>query len=64
MRSSSRCHGRACALAGWDYQRIGALDPVLAANLRWLSGYRHPRYAVRCRWPADLAGVFERPAGR
>src|SRR5260370_36803407 len=37
----------ACALAGWDYRRIGALDPVLAANLRWLGGYRRPRHAVR-----------------
>jgi len=22
---------------------VGGLPPVLAANLRWLSGYRHPR---------------------
>jgi hypothetical protein len=52
--------GRACALAGWEYQRIGALDPVLAANLRWLAGYRHPRYAVPgCA--ADLARVFASP---
>lgn len=33
----------ACALVGWEYRRVGALDPVKAANLRWLSGYRHPR---------------------
>lgn len=33
----------ACATVGWDYRRVGALDPVVAANLRWLSGYRHPR---------------------
>ena len=32
-----------CAAVGWDYQRVGCVDPVLAANLRWLSGYRHPR---------------------
>lgn len=32
-----------CAAVGWDYQRVGCLDPVLAANLRWLAGYRHPR---------------------
>lgn len=37
---------RACALAGWEYRLIGALDPVAAANLRWLSGYRHPRYGI------------------
>jgi hypothetical protein len=36
-----------CAQVGWDYQRIGELAPVRAANLRWLSGYRHPRF----QWP-------------
>jgi hypothetical protein len=51
---------RACALAGWEYLRTGALDPVLAANLRWLSGYRHPRYAA-VPLARDLAGIFERP---
>ena len=33
----------ACELVGWGYRRVGALDPVLAANVRWLAGYRHPR---------------------
>lgn len=33
----------ACESVGWDYRRVGAIDPVLAANVRWLSGYRHPR---------------------
>jgi hypothetical protein len=42
----------ACAQVGWEYRRVGAMDPVLAANLRWLAGYRHPRHAV--------AGVVER----
>jgi hypothetical protein len=41
---------RACAQAGWCYRRVGAIDPVLAANVRWLSGYRH----ARCH-RADLA---------
>jgi hypothetical protein len=50
----------ACVQAGWVYRRIGVLDPVLAANLRWLAGYRHPRYAVPgCA--ADLARVFASP---
>ncbi|WP_222594983.1 TnsA-like heteromeric transposase endonuclease subunit [Nocardia ninae] len=35
--------GRACESVGWGYRRVGTVDPVLAANLRWLSGYRHPR---------------------
>jgi hypothetical protein len=33
----------ACESVGWVYRRVGALDPVLAANMRWLAGYRHPR---------------------
>jgi hypothetical protein len=36
----------ACDLVEWRYRRVGEADPVLVANLRWLSGYRHPRYAV------------------
>lgn len=34
---------RACEDVGWRYRRVGAIDPVLVANLRWLAGYRHPR---------------------
>ncbi len=37
---------RACTLAGWEYELRGAADPVVTANLRWLAGYRHPRYEV------------------
>ena len=36
---------RLCAEVGWEYQRVGELGPVHAANLRWLAGYRHPRFA-------------------
>jgi len=36
----------ACALAGcWSFRLVHELEPVLAANIRWLSGYRHPRHA-------------------
>ncbi|EKX65308.1 TnsA-like heteromeric transposase endonuclease subunit [Streptomyces ipomoeae] len=51
-----------CARVGWGFERVGVLDPVLAANLRWLSGYRHPR--VR-REPvaAKLRAAFARPRG-
>ena len=31
---------RACELAGWEYRLVGALDPVLTANVRWLAAYR------------------------
>jgi hypothetical protein len=33
----------ACAQVGWGYQRLGDISPVFSANVRWLSGYRHPR---------------------
>lgn len=43
---------RASAAVGWEYRLAGACDPVLTANVRWLSGYRHPRHR--------LAGVAAR----
>jgi hypothetical protein len=50
----------ACASVGWGYRRVGALDPVLAANLRWLAGYRHAR-CLREEFRAGLVEVFARP---
>jgi hypothetical protein len=44
-----------CELVGWEYRLIGAGDPVVTANLRWLSGYRHPRY----RLPGTVALLRE-----
>ncbi|MGH3261469.1 MAG: hypothetical protein ACRDNS_05685, partial [Trebonia sp.] len=38
--------GAACELAGGGYRGSGGLDPVLAANVRWLSRYRHRRFGV------------------
>lgn len=35
----------ACQVIGWDFRLVGEPDPVWAANLRWLAGYRHPRFA-------------------
>lgn len=46
---------------GWEFRRTGEPSDVLAANLRWLAGYRHPR----CHRPeiADaLLEVFVEPA--
>jgi hypothetical protein len=37
---------QACEAAGWEYRRAGDLDPVLVANVRWLSRYRHRRCLV------------------
>jgi hypothetical protein len=46
---------RICGEVGWDYQRVGELAPVAAANLRWLAGYRHPR----CAQPGPMALLRE-----
>jgi hypothetical protein len=46
---------RACEAAGWEYRRSGDLDPVLVANVRWLSRYRHPR----CLAPGTAAVLLE-----
>jgi len=48
----------ACAAAGWEFRRLGEIDPVLAANVRWLSRYRHPRCAAAGGIAAALAEVF------
>jgi hypothetical protein len=51
---------RACRSVGWQYRRVGAVDPVLAANVRWLAGYRHRRCLHDER--ADrLRAVFAEP---
>jgi hypothetical protein len=35
----------ACAaVPGWSFRLVHEPDPVLAANVRWLSGYRHRRH--------------------
>ncbi|MFE6483025.1 TnsA-like heteromeric transposase endonuclease subunit [Streptomyces sp. NPDC057757] len=36
----------ACASAGWGYRVVGEVDAVRMANVRWLTGYRHPRHGV------------------
>ena len=43
----------ACGQAGWEFRRAGTIDPVLRANVRWLSRYRHPR----CRREPVVAGA-------
>lgn len=53
--------GEACESVGWAYQRVGALDPVLAVNLRWLSDYKHPRNLNPVHASA-LAAVLTRTA--
>jgi hypothetical protein len=48
---------RACEVAGWQFRRVGAVPPVLLANVRWLAGYRHPRHAGQVTAPV-VRGVF------
>jgi hypothetical protein len=45
----------ACEQAGWEFRRAGAIDPVVRANIRWLSRYRHPR----CRREPAAAELLE-----
>jgi len=49
----------ACESVGWGYRRAGVPDPVLAANVRWLSGCRYPR----CLREEHRAGLPEAFAG-
>jgi hypothetical protein len=40
--------------AGWGFGRLGEINPVLVANVRWLSRYRHPR----CTAPAEVVAML------
>lgn len=52
--------GAACEAVGWAYRRVGVIEPVLVANLRWLAAYRHPRYLDRA-YARALSEVFAAP---
>ncbi|MBB6421411.1 hypothetical protein HDC93_007044 [Streptomyces sp. AK010] len=47
--------------AGWSYRRLEPLEKILAANLKWLAGYRHPRNAGRPRLAAAVREAFAQP---
>jgi len=51
----------ACDEVGWEFRRVGALDAVFAANVRWLSRYRHPRCGRREGIAAELVEAFTHP---
>ena len=51
----------ACEAVGWQFHRVGALEAVFAANVRWLSRYRHPRCGRREDLIVRLLDVFEQP---
>ena len=45
----------ACRQAGWEFRRAGTIDPVMRANVRWLSRYRHQR----CRREPAATALLE-----
>ncbi|MDH6130195.1 TnsA-like heteromeric transposase endonuclease subunit [Kitasatospora sp. GP82] len=51
----------AWAQVGWAYRRPEPPDPVVAANVRWLAGYRHPRHRGTPQLEAALLEAFEQP---
>ena len=57
--------GEACRSAGWTYERVGVLDPVLAANVHWLSDYKQPPTLLSSEFSEVAMGrppeVFVRP---
>jgi len=52
----------ACRVIGWEFRLAGEPDPVWAANLRWLAGYRQCT-ALECT-PNDLFDVDTAPVER
>ena len=52
---------QACAEVGWDFRRVGEIDPVLGANVRWLARYRHRRWAGGPDVVRGLREVFAVP---
>ncbi|WP_244313505.1 TnsA-like heteromeric transposase endonuclease subunit, partial [Streptomyces zinciresistens] len=57
LTARARVVAAAAEAAGWSYRLAGPPDPVLVANVRWLAGYRHPRYAAG-PWTPALLEVF------
>ncbi|WP_234809167.1 TnsA-like heteromeric transposase endonuclease subunit [Mycobacteroides saopaulense] len=53
---------RLCDRIGWQYQQFTGLAAVLAANLRWLAGYRHDRHTPSPQVREALISAFARPA--
>ncbi|MBT2411787.1 TnsA-like heteromeric transposase endonuclease subunit [Streptomyces sp. ISL-12] len=60
-RKGAEAVAQACADIGWAYRRLLPLDDVLAANLKWLAGYRHPRNAGRPGLTEAALAAFTRP---
>ena len=59
-RPPRRWHRRARTV-GWTLPAPPPLDGILAANLKWLAGYRHPRNAGRPGLTEAVLAAFTRP---
>ncbi|MFI0901601.1 TnsA-like heteromeric transposase endonuclease subunit [Streptomyces sp. NPDC020983] len=59
LASRGRVAEAAAQSVGWHYRVVGAPDPVVAANVRWLAGYRHPRHSSLLAAEA-VEGAFAR----
>ncbi|MGW0694952.1 TnsA-like heteromeric transposase endonuclease subunit [Streptomyces sp. NPDC002738] len=60
LSGRTRVMEAAAESVGWHYRVVGAPDGVVAANVRWLAGFRHPRNAVGVDI-GDLVACFARP---
>jgi hypothetical protein len=49
---------QACEAVGWAYRLVGQIDAVRVANLRWLAGYRHPRFGASDAVVAAVVTAF------
>ncbi|MGV9881224.1 TnsA-like heteromeric transposase endonuclease subunit [Streptomyces sp. NPDC003006] len=54
---------RACEAVGWEFEWAGRPDPVLMANVRWLSRYRRARSGRPEAVAESLLEVFSEPRG-
>ena len=59
-RAAFAAVSQASGMVGWEYAVWDRLDPVMAANYRWLGGYRHPRCFDEAV-ARDLLAVFIEP---
>ncbi len=60
FRHKAAITAAACDVIGWEFRLASEPDPVWAANLRWLAGYRHPRFGDECL-EAVLLELFTYP---
>jgi hypothetical protein len=59
-RAALAAMSQASGMVGREYAVWDRLDPVMAANHRWLGGYRHPRcFDEAVAW--ELLAVFIQP---